>query len=273
MRRQTVKSEAGVDPALGTAFAWQGSALVGESFAVYVGPIAVTAVHQHHAVQLVISDGPSLTWRHAGGSLRARCALIDSEARHAIAAPAHKATLIYLEPESAWGDAVLSMRPAGVQMPGVWPLDGSPLADAMSAWVSSSDSCVSQLEGLLQWLRSRAPAGGRPPLPGSLARMLDLMPALTSGPIRIKELATAVCLSPDRLSHLVRQHMGTTVRAYVRWQRLQAAARCLAKGAGITEAAHAAGFSDASHMNRVFRRSLGISPSAVARAVRWHVVP
>ena len=200
--------------------------------------------------------------------------MIDSGALHAIAAPAHKAALIYLEPESPMGASVFGMRPAAATpTPGLWPLDESPLVGAMTEWLSSADANVAQVEGLMRRLLVLAPSRSRPPLPASLSRMIDRMPAMTSGPIRLKDLAVAAHLSQDRLSHLVRQHLGTTVRAYVRWLRLQAATRCLARGAAITEAAHAAGFADAAHMNRVFRRNLGITPSAVAKVVRWQVMP
>jgi AraC-like DNA-binding protein len=38
-------------------------------------------------------------------------------------------------------------------------------------------------------------------------------------------------------------------------------------GAGLTEAALGAGFSDAAHLTRSFRRMVGIARSAVARSV------
>ena len=37
------------------------------------------------------------------------------------------------------------------------------------------------------------------------------------------------------------------------------------RGVSVTEAAHSAGFSDAAHMTRTFRRMLGTSPSELVR--------
>jgi AraC-like DNA-binding protein len=39
-------------------------------------------------------------------------------------------------------------------------------------------------------------------------------------------------------------------------------------GGTITEAAHAAGFTDSAHANRAFREMFGIAPMAVHRSVR-----
>jgi AraC-like DNA-binding protein len=43
----------------------------------------------------------------------------------------------------------------------------------------------------------------------------------------------------------------------------------MSQGATITAAAHAAGFADAAHLDRTFRRMLGFTPSAVRRASRF----
>jgi AraC-like DNA-binding protein len=40
-------------------------------------------------------------------------------------------------------------------------------------------------------------------------------------------------------------------------------------GASLTTAAHAAGFTDSSHLSNTFRRMFGLSPSDITRHVRW----
>lgn len=49
--------------------------------------------------------------------------------------------------------------------------------------------------------------------------------------------------------------------------RLQAAIRESAQGATLTHAACAAGFADAAHLTRTFRRMFGIAPSSVHRSI------
>ena len=82
----------------------------------------------------------------------------------------------------------------------------------------------------------------------------------------LKGLAAQVGLSPSRLRHLFRQGTGISLRNYLRWQRLLSALHWSAEGLSLTEAAHAAGFSDSAHLSRFFRASFGLKPSEVLRS-------
>lgn len=86
----------------------------------------------------------------------------------------------------------------------------------------------------------------------------------------ITSLATAVHLSPSRFRHLWRLEMGMSVQSYLRWKRLMAALYTSARGASLTEAAHAAGFADSAHLTRVFHATFGMQPSRIFK--NSHVV-
>jgi AraC-like DNA-binding protein len=64
--------------------------------------------------------------------------------------------------------------------------------------------------------------------------------------------------------HAFTESVGVPVRPYILWLRLQRAACDLKDGASVTSAAHRAGFSDAAHLTRTFRRMLGVTPSDLA---------
>jgi AraC-like DNA-binding protein len=64
--------------------------------------------------------------------------------------------------------------------------------------------------------------------------------------------------------HVFTESVGVPVRPYLLWLRLQRAACDLVNGASVTTAAHAAGFSDAAHLTRTFRRMLGTTPTDIA---------
>ena len=55
------------------------------------------------------------------------------------------------------------------------------------------------------------------------------------------------------------------MRPYILWLRLQRASYELMNGATATETAHIAGFSDAAHLTRTFRRMLGTTPKDLIR--------
>lgn len=59
--------------------------------------------------------------------------------------------------------------------------------------------------------------------------------------------------------------MGVPIRPYILWLRLQRASYELMNGATATETAHIAGFSDAAHLTRTFRRMLGTTPKDLIR--------
>jgi AraC-like DNA-binding protein len=88
---------------------------------------------------------------------------------------------------------------------------------------------------------------------------------LSEQPQPITHLAARVYLSPSRFRHLFRREMGMSVQSYLRWQRLLVALRTSARGASLTEAAHAAGFADSAHLTRVFRATFGVPPSRFFR--------
>lgn len=87
--------------------------------------------------------------------------------------------------------------------------------------------------------------------------------------ITAEQLAETVYLSSSRFMHLFSEQIGIPVRKYILWQRLRHALLQLAEGVSITESAHAAGFTDSSHMNRTFNAMFGITPSKIFKNSRF----
>ena len=102
----------------------------------------------------------------------------------------------------------------------------------------------------------------------AVAAAIALIPDLISGPVRLTEVAAAVHLSADRLGRMFARDVGLSFPAYVRWARLIHAMEAARDGGTITDAAHAAGFSDSSHANRAFHEMFGVAPVDIHRSVR-----
>ena len=79
------------------------------------------------------------------------------------------------------------------------------------------------------------------------------------------QLSKIAGLSPSRFAHVFTESMGSPVRPFMRWLRLRRAARELLSGRSVTHAAHVAGFADAAHLTRTFRRMLGDTPRVLNR--------
>lgn len=84
--------------------------------------------------------------------------------------------------------------------------------------------------------------------------------------VPLNELATAMGLSLDRLSHLVVEATGTTFRRHALWSRLVGLLSSNKQFVSIASAAAEAGFSDHAHLTRSYRALLGRSPSEFAQS-------
>jgi AraC-like DNA-binding protein len=112
-------------------------------------------------------------------------------------------------------------------------------------------------------LRDRRP----PPIDYRVRRVLRALPGRLAEEeaVSLDAVAASVGLSPSRFMHLFTRSVGVPLRPYVLWLRLQCGARELALGKSVADAAHAAGFSDAAHFTRTFRRMLGATPRQILR--------
>lgn len=77
------------------------------------------------------------------------------------------------------------------------------------------------------------------------------------------EIAASCGLSSSQFSRVFKQVHGTTFQEYVMQRRMSQAIRLLQNpGASVTDVCYTVGFNDQSHFTRIFRRYLGVSPSA-----------
>jgi AraC-like DNA-binding protein len=79
--------------------------------------------------------------------------------------------------------------------------------------------------------------------------------------VSLKTLAAISGLSPSRFMHVFTESVGIPLRSYILGCRLRRACSELKSGATVTSAACRAGFSDAAHLTKTFRRLLGTTPT------------
>lgn len=73
-------------------------------------------------------------------------------------------------------------------------------------------------------------------------------------------------LSRSRFLHLFSEEVRSPWRTYLVWRRALVAMTLAANGASLTEAAHAAGYSDSAHLSRQFVSLFGVTPAAFAKS-------
>jgi AraC family transcriptional regulator len=226
-------------------------------------------VHSHHAIQICLPlsgearfrGSDEEPWRSYAG------ALITPDLPHAFGAPGNIVANLLFEPESRAGRGLLKRYPS----PAVHRLPKARVAELVAplreAYFAEADdpelirlakNAISVFAGVEE---SVSPADPR------VLRVIDHVRRHLDEPIRLKELASEVGLSPGRLRHLFVEQTGVSTKAFVLWERLNKALALGFSGESWTEAAYAANFADSAHLTRTCRRMLGLVPSgAVVKA-------
>jgi AraC family transcriptional regulator of arabinose operon len=77
----------------------------------------------------------------------------------------------------------------------------------------------------------------------------------------LTQLAAAVGLSYDRMSHAFAESVGLPLRSYLLWQKLHMVSGLLDSGMTLTEIAATAGFTDSAHLSKAWQKAHGMPPS------------
>jgi AraC-like DNA-binding protein len=244
--------------------AWTGALALAPGHALFVGEPGDNIEHAHQAIQLCVALEGELSIRLAGGRrLRAAGVAIAANVRHRIGEGAGVAAFLYVDPRSALGSAVA--RRLG-------DAEWSRVADAALGAVRSPAmrgvAAGALFEPILRAFGVTAPVAA--PLDARVAAAIAWIEAqLGAGRVSAAAVARAAGVSESRLAALFRRDTGVALRAFVLWTRLRVAIAAIARGRPATEAALAAGFADAAHLSRTFRRMFGTTLGAsVARFSR-----
>jgi len=98
----------------------------------------------------------------------------------------------------------------------------------------------------------------------AILRVKDWLDANSEQNVSIQSLAGLVGLSPYYLVRAFHKHLGIPPHKYQTIVRINRARKLLTSGAAISEVAHRTGFCDQSHLNRCFKKTLGVSPGKYA---------
>ena len=232
----------------------------------FVGQALNTHIHDHHAVQLVISLDTPFRMRVGKDEWHpSRGVLIAPDQPHECLADASTVLFLNLDPASTAARRLVR-RPMG---PGGFadlpePVL-APLLAALPPLLPRPDSCAAVLAVLNTFFDRLTDAAESPPLDDRIRKVQSRLATELLEPPALAALADEACLSPGRLVHLFKQQVGIPIRKYVLWQRLLRAIGHLTRGDNLTEAAHGAGFADSAHFSRTFTRMFGLSPSLITK--------
>ena len=253
---------------IGQIYFWEGCSL-------WIGRHnGATSRHEHHAIQLSLALQGSFALRGAdsGAWTPHRAAIVPPHVPHALDAFDVTAATIFVEPESAEG-RILIDRFAHDGMASLPERVAEPAADALRRALREAPTEEGLVAASRQVIGILTEGGrSRRPLDPRIEQAITLVRARLDRPIAQEAVASEVFLSASRFRHLFAEQTGMAFRPYVLWLRLHRALRAYTRGETLTNAAHAAGFSDLAHLSRTFRRMFGMTLTTLVQDERLSTV-
>jgi AraC family transcriptional regulator len=243
---------------------WEGASLWVLGTRPGEGRYPKTDFHSHHAVQVTLALRGGFTLETREERVAGGAAAVAPDTEHAFEAEGIMAHL-FVDPEGRLGRTLQRTLFSSTGLVAIQsaPLTGLPerlLAEFEvpdrndAALIALGRSLLAQLAG----------EGERDERPEARVRKMSAWAAARlDKPLSLVDAAAHVGLSSGRARHLFVESTGLPFRTYLLWLRLTKALEFFSAGASLTEAAHAAGFSDSSHLSRTFRRMFGIAPDSL----------
>jgi len=244
---------------------WEGASLWVLGTRPGEGPYPKTDFHSHHAVQVTLALRGTFTLESQDRQVSGEAVAIAPDTEHAFEAEGSMVAHLFIDPEGRPGRALqraLFSDSTLVAIPAA-RLVGLParLVAGFEAPHRTDQSLTELGRTLLAQLVPGGEADLRPE--ARVRKMSTWAAARLDSPLSLAEAAAHVGLSSGRARHLFVESTGLPFRTYLLWLRLMRAVELFSAGSSLTDAAHAAGFSDSSHFSRTFRRMFGIAADSL----------
>ncbi len=221
--------------------------------------------HAHHAIQISIALDGAFDLREVdtrSTESHACAALVPPNLKHQFDGLGASVAQVFVEPESRFGRALLA-RFASEHIADLDAADARTLRSALVPPYASGAADGEVVEAAQRALADVAGATAPRPIDRRVLAVVDWLRARPDANLSLPQAAALAHLSPSRFRHLFVGETGTTYRAWLLWLRLNAAVQSAMAEQTWTDAAHAAGFADSSHLTRSFRRTFGVVPAMI----------
>lgn len=231
----------------------------------YIGKAVDTAIHDHHTIQIAISFEEAIEIRLPDTSVKSKAVIIDSDQPHRCLTFNNVFLLLNIAPETNIGIALKKNYLLNQGLAEIPFKISSEFTDELRKQLSGKPTQIDIFSTTRQFLYELADIEEVKIFDPRILEVLRILDHQNDEPVKIGDLAGRVFMSPGRLIHLFTEQVGIPIRKYILWTKLLNGVQNILVLKNITKAALEAGFSDAPHFNRTFRRMFGLSPSALLK--------
>jgi len=233
----------------------------------YVGKAIDTSAHDHHAIQIALSfDHPFYIKTSEGSFKKVMAVIIDSDQAHECRTNDNQFLLLNIDPMTNAGRALKKMYLNGQTVMELEPGETTKFLKTIEQHLDA-EPCDSHLiyDITRQYINKLCILEEATPYDERILKIMKLLKEKGDEPLKVEDLAAEVFLSPGRLTHLFKKQVGIPIRKYMLWTRILLALQKVFETRNLREAALYAGFSDAPHFNRTFRKMFGLYPSSILK--------
>lgn len=237
----------------------------------YYAPRQILPAHAHECAYLSVLLGGSYTencdnrtWHHTPrNTVFHRAGEVHSHRFHQAGG-----RFLIIEFSPAW---VERLDGCGLQISHHTVFDGRHIVELglrltreLRTWGRTSELAIEGLVlEILAQISPRTEDGGTPKRAGWLDRVVEILDRDFASPLSLRALGSTVAVHPVHLAREFRKRFHCTIGEYVRGLRIAYVRHeLIATNDSIASIALRAGFSDHSHLTRLFRAHTGLSPSS-----------
>lgn len=222
------------------------------------------AYHSHHAIQITACLSGALALSSGDLTLEGPVLAVAADASHKFEAHGLLA-FVFVEPESRAGRLISSTLFADRPLVAMEKEGISELLEPLRSTFEDGLQPEALFDAGRAVVAALAPAADAPLPDARVQRIIEYAASHLDQPLSLQAAAEGIYLSPSRLRHLFVEQTGLAFKTYLLWLRLIRAVQAYSEGCSLTEASHAAGFSDSAHFSRIFKRTFGLPATTLTR--------
>jgi len=227
-----------------------------------IGRIEDNHTHRHHAIQVVVARKPFSAFID-NKTIQSDSIIIPANVPHRI--DAGNCHTFLVEPESQLGN----MLQTGLLKKDLFHLNNEIKSGLLELSGSQEQFWADFKLVMAKVSATNLSLSPDPRISQVLEYVQEKMAKHQGEDLTLAKALALSNISESRFLHLFSEQVGISWRQYLLWNKLLAAGRLALTGYNLTDSAYMAGFSDAAHLSRTFKKMFGFSPAKILQHSRF----